>query len=206
MGIIGYVKKTDLSFVEGKPISPFASNLSFRVFAQNGLNLRSTPKESDGIANRITTVPFLENNLEFIGKAEGEEAVSHRGSTWIFCCYIKGETRANGYLYGGYLDMLPEIQKNTEELKVIDPPVFEEIVTKPEDNGFSKITSLSKEAQAIIISAVSLPALFIIYLLFKPTRLLAQGAKSEAKETKEAKEEKKPKKRRRKSDYYEYDD
>ena len=98
LGTRGYIKKSDVDFVAGTPQNPFANKISFRVFAQNGLNLRSSPKESEGIANRLTTIPFLETNLQYIGQIEGEEAISNRGNIWYYCNYYRFDETLTGYV------------------------------------------------------------------------------------------------------------
>ena len=201
LGTRGYVRKSDIEFVSGTPQNPFANKISFRIFAQNGLNLRSTPKESEGIANRLTTIPFLETNLQYIGMIEGEEAISNRGNIWYYCNYFRMDETLTGSVYAGYCDMLSTIPHNTEELAVIPEPSFEQLAVKDEvsDIGDGSLNNLSKRSQILIIVAVSLPALIILYLLFKPTKIVA-GLKS-----KKSPQPQKKKKRYR-GDYYEIDE
>ena len=199
LGTRGYIKKSDVDFVAGTPQTPFANKISFRVFAQNGLNLRSSPKESEGIANRLTTIPFLETNLQYIGQIEGEEAISNRGNIWYYCNYYRFDETLTGYVYAGYCDMLTNITQNTEQLPVIPEPSFEQTSVKNEtsDIGDGSLNKLSKRAQILIIVSVSLPALIILYLLFKPTKIVAN-----LKASKKSPDAKKKKKRYR-DDYYE---
>ena len=199
---VGFVKKSDIEFVSGTPVNPYADKVSFRVFAQNGLNLRSTPFESEGISNRITTIPFLETNLRYIGQIEGEEAISNRGNVWYYCNYYRLDEVLTGYVYAGYCDMLSSIPQNTEQLSVIEEPSFEKLVenqssTSDLDNTINK---LPQKTQIIIIIAVSLPALLILYLLFKPAKLIASS-----KATKKSSDTKKKRKRYH-DDYYEIED
>lgn len=202
LGTRGYIRKGDVEFVSGTPQTPFANKISFRVFAQNGLNLRSSPKESEGIANRLTTIPFLETNLQYIGMIEGEEAISNRGNIWYYCNYFRMDETLTGYVYAGYCDMLSSITQNTENLPVITEPSFEQLAVKDEvsDIGDGSLNNLSKRSQILIIVAVSLPALIILYLLFKPTKIVAG-----LKQSKKSPETKKKKKRYR-GDYYEIDE
>lgn len=201
LGTRGYVRKGDVEFVSGTPQTPFANKISFRIFAQNGLNLRSSPKESEGIANRLTTIPFLETNLQYIGMIEGEEAISNRGNIWYYCNYFRMDETLTGYVYAGYCDMLSSITQNTETLPVITEPSFEQLAVKDEvsDIGDGSLNNLSKRSQILIVVAVSLPALIILYLLFKPTKIVA------GQKTKKSPETKKKKKRYR-GDYYEIDE
>lgn len=201
LGTRGYVRRGDVEFVSGTPQTPYASKISFRVFAQNGLNLRSSPKESEGIANRITTIPFLETNLQYIGMIEGEEAISNRGNVWYYCNYYCMNETLTGYIYAGYCDMLSSITQNTETLPVISEPSFEQLTVKDEVSNIDDggISNLSKRSQILIIVAVSLPALIILYLLFKPTKIVAS---LKSKKSPDAKK----KKKRYRGDYYEIDE
>lgn len=201
LGTRGYVRRGDVEFVSGTPQTPYASKISFRVFAQNGLNLRSSPKESEGIANRITTIPFLETNLQYIGLIEGEEAISNRGNVWYYCNYYRMDETLTGYIYAGYCDMLSSITQNTETLPVISEPSFEQLTVKDETSNIDDggISNLSKRSQILIIVAVSLPALIILYLLFKPTKIVASLKSKKAPDTKK-------KKKRYRGDYYEIDE
>ncbi len=201
MNQVGYVRKSDIEFVKGIPTQPFANKLSFRVFAQNGLNLRTSPKESEGIANRVTTIPFLETNLQFIGQVDGEEAISNRGKTWYYCNYYRLDETLTGYVYGGYCDMLTTLTLNTEQLEVIDEPNFQQISVNSPSDVNEGINSLSQTSQIIIIVAVSLPALLILFLLFKPSKIVA-NLKSETKKSPGVKK----KKKRYHDDYYEIED
>lgn len=200
---IGYVKSSDVEFVSGTPTNPYADNVSFRVFAQNGLCLRATPIESEGISNRITIIPFLETNLQYIGSIEGEEAISNRGKNWYYCKYYRLDEVLTGYVYAGYCDMLTQISPNNEQLSIIPEPSFNNTSTEEISKkiGDGSIDELSKKSQIIIIVAVCIPALLIIYLLFKPTKIVA-STKSTSKKSSDAKK----KKKRYHDDYYEIED
>ncbi len=195
----GYVKKSEVKCVKGVPQTPFA-NASFRVFIPGGTALRSSPSQSEGL-NTIETLPFLETNLRYYGTIDGEEAISHKSSTWFYCKYIRNGSEVFGYVYGAFCDLLTTIPSNTELLEEIEEPDFTVPTQAPanqvEESGLS---SLPSTTQIIIIVAVCLPCVVIIYLLFKPTKITAR-ALEEA--------ESKPRKRKKKlrhQDYYEYDE
>ena len=81
-GIFGYVKKSEVSCIDKTPVTPYANNISFRIFTPSGANLRTSPNETNGISNLVTTIPFMCTNLEFYGQALGEEAISYKGNVW----------------------------------------------------------------------------------------------------------------------------
>lgn len=201
LGITGYVRKSDIQFVSGVPATPYAEKISFRVFAQNGLNLRSSPADSGGLTNRITTVAFLETNLQYIGNISGEESVIYRGDTWYFCKYVKNDETYFGYLYAGYCDMLSPITANTEVMETTSEPTFLQNVTTPtEQESSNTFGGLSTPLQTLIIVGVCLPALLIIYLLFKPSKIMAEKSRDTSSSPT------KKKRKRYRGDYYEYDD
>lgn len=191
----GYIKSENLIFISGTPNNPFPTNTNFRVFAPSGLHLRSSPQESQGPYNIITTIPFLETNLIYYGKIFGEEAISNKGDIWYYCKYITNEEEHYGFVYSIFCDMLKEIPPNTEQLDITDAPIFDEPLKETNINN-DKLSTLSRPAQIIIIALVCLPCLLIVYLLFKPTKIT----------TIESRKKKKKIKKLRKSDYYEFDD
>lgn len=194
----GYIKKSEIRFIKETPISPYADNLSFRVFAQHGLALRSSPYTSTSTINIITTIPFLETNLIYYGTRIGEESIIYKGNIWFYCKYKSGEQTLTGYVYSAYCDLLPTIKDNQEEVTYIDPPSFDikaEQTIAPQD----KLSEFETPAQVAIIVLVSLPCVLIAYFLFKPT-LVAQT------NPKRKKKKKGKIKKLKKSDYFELDD
>lgn len=196
--IIGYVKRNEVQCVKGTPTTPFVNNISFRIFIPGGIDLRSSPTQSEGL-NTIVTLQYLETNLKYYGSIDGEEAISYRSTEWYYCKYYKNGIAQSGYVYSAYCDLLTSIPTNTEILEYTDEPSFETINTSTNLNT-NDLSSLPSVTQIIIIIAVSLPCIFIIYLLFKPTKITAR-----VMEDAEVKSQKTKKKLKHK-DYYEYDD
>lgn len=191
---IGYVQKSDLTFIKGTPQNAYPTNISFRVFAPSGLNLRSSPVESEGPFNVITVIPYLENSLMYYGKTIGEEAIIHKGNLWYYAKYLPtgAETTPKGYLYSVFCDLLSVIPINSEQHETIDAPIFE---TSSPDVDNNLLASLPQYLQIIIILGVCLPCIIIIYFLFKPTKITIDTGK------------KKKKIRKLKgADYYEFDE
>ena len=189
----GYIKKSEVNPIVGTPQTPFANSISFRIFVPNGQELRSTPTSSTPF-NIITTVPFLETNLIYYGICNGEEMVPQKGNIWYYCKYISGSNIYFGYLYYAFCDTLPTIITNTESFEYFTGELFVEEVT-PTDIEPTNI-NISNELKIVIIVAICLPCFLIIYLLFKPTKLVIDnGKKSKSKIH-----------RLKKSEYYEFDD
>lgn len=173
LNAIGYVKKTDVQCVRGTPLNPYATNISFRVFAQNGINIRNTPQSSKGLSNTIGTIPYLESNITYYGKITGEEAIPFRGNTWYYCSYVKNGVETMGYVYSGYCDLLSTINLNLEVLEEIDKPEFTKqtsaIISDDDNEKGTILPGVSRTNEILIIVAVCIPGFIIIYLLFKPS-------------------------------------
>ncbi|MBR3790196.1 MAG: hypothetical protein IKK20_00115, partial [Clostridia bacterium] len=111
-----------------------------------------------------------------------------------YCKYINGDSSYFGFLYSEFCDKLSPIIPNTEIL-----PVFEgELFAKPTINQTNQSTNsaISNELKIFVIVAISLPCIFIVYLLFKPTKLVADDGKKSNKKIR----------RLKRSEFYELDD
>lgn len=202
--VYGYVKKTDVSCIDVVPQTPFAKDIGFRVFVPSGVNLRQSPNESYGAINLITSIPYLETNLVYYGTIQGEEAITYKGSTWFYCRYIKANQSYYGYVYSPLCDLLPSIPQNIENYEYVTPDFSDPVSTQTEPiNAINFGTPL----QIAIIAGVSLPCIFIVYLLFKPTKISMQTVSNNpTKNSRRTTSKKKKKiKRLKHSDYYELD-
>lgn len=195
----GYVKISEVQCVSGIPQNPFVNKASFRVFAPNGLELRSSPSQSDGL-NVITNINYLETNLQYYGKIDGEEAISYKGNEWYYCKYTKNGQEQKGYVYSVFCDLLTTISTNTEVLEYVSEPTFETKETGGQVETDTSISSLPSVTQILIIVAVCVPCILIIYLLFRPTKITARAYQNAAENAS------KKKKKSRKQDYYEYEE
>lgn len=192
----GYVLKTDLVFVKGTPQTPFPVNIGFTIWAFEGLHMRLSPSRKDGHFNIVATLNFMENNLTYYGKKNGEVAVPDKSEIWYYAKYTNPTTgiEVKGYLYSEFCYKLSVIALNTEVLEEVSEPAF--INPSNPDNSNSNFLNLSKELQIILVLGVSLPCLALIYFLFKPTRISLDVGKNKTKKLKKVKN----------SDYFEYED
>lgn len=185
-GVVGYVKRDQVSPMNGIPQTPFAQS-TFRVYDMNGLDMFSSPSYND--ENFVTTVPYLTDNLTYYGSITGQVAVPEKSGEWYYCSYSDGEKSFRGYLYSVFCDKLTKIEENSESFPLITDELF------PEPT--SSIGSLNPTAQVFIILAISLPCAFILYLLIRPTLSSKSGIKREKKGKF---------KRKGKCDYFEFDE
>lgn len=197
--IYGFVLKNEVSCIQGTPQKPYVTNATFRVFTPNGANLRSSPNQTLGTTNLITSIPFLETNLMYYGRCEGEEAISYKGNIWYYCKYVSQNQEYFGYIYSPLCDLLTNIVQNDEVFEYVTPNF-----SKPSDESPNKVDylSISNPWQIIIIVLVCLPCILIIYFLFKPTSI---ATKSITKQQKKKGKHKKKISKLKHSDYYELD-
>ena len=191
--VFGYVKKSEVLAVEGTPNHPFATNASFRIFSPSGLDLKSTPSNETPF-NRIVNVPYLCTDLVFYGQILGDEMIPDKSNTWYYCKYISGTSVYYGYLYSDLCDKLSTIPQNTEILPKFEGELFVPIL-EPEAAP-SPLSALNIEVKLLVIIAVCLPCLALIYLIFKPTKLVADNGTEKSKKIK----------RLKKSEFYELED
>ena len=197
--VYGFVLKSEVSCVQGTPAVPYVTNATFRVFTPNGANLRSSPYQTLGTTNLITSVPFLETNFMYYGVCEGEEAISYKGNIWYYCKYVFQNQELYGYIYSPLCDLVTNIVQNTEQFEYVTPNFS---TPNTDVAGESPYLTLSNPWQIIIIVLVCLPCLIIIYFLFKPTKIATQKVVKTS--TKKPKHKKKISKLKH-SDYYELD-
>lgn len=197
-GIYGYVLKSEVSCIDQTPLMPFVNNASFRVFTPSGANLRTSPNESLGASNLITSIPFMSTNLVFYGICKGEESISYKGNVWYYCKYIKENQEYMGYIYSPLCDLLTQFPQNTESFTYITPDFSykSDITTNSQENYLT----ISSPWQIVLIIVVSLPCIIIIYFLFKPTKIAMQKSRTSKKSKKQKKVS-----RLKRSDYYELD-
>ncbi len=178
--IDGYVKKEEVKVVEGTPKLSYPQP-SMSVYALDGLGLYKSPTLKSSAL--IETVPYLNTNLTYYGKIEGEN-VPGKTTLWYYCKFSSLTSSQEGYLYSLFCDC-DTIAPNTEVLNYLTtPPIF-----SPQGQDGS---GLSATAKTFIILSVSLPCAYVLYLLIKPTR---EALKTKAR---------RPRHRRR--DYFEFDE
>ena len=189
--LTGYVKQSDVTPIIGTPSSPYVNFASFRVYALEGIDMRSTPKKSP--LNTITHINYLEDRLVYYGPIEGDEYIPDRTTTWYYCKFITNESSQLGYIYSDFCDKLTNIPLNMEDFPLAEGDLFPSITPSIP----APSTELSGTAKTLIIVGVSLPCVVILYLLIKPTLISEKTNKKGAKT-------KRPKTRR--GDYFEFDE
>ena len=154
--ITGFVLKNEVSCINTVPTTPYVTNATFRVFTPSGANLRSSPNETIGATNLITTISFMDTNLVYYGNCEGEESISYKGNIWYYCKYIKQNQEFFGYVYSPLCDLLTTISQNTEQFEYVTPTFDKLEQTNQTQKDY---LSISSPLQVIIIVIISLHVL-----------------------------------------------
>lgn len=156
--LVGYVLKDEVFPVDETPENPFLEDFTFWVFSSDGRNVYSTPTSSN---STVTTTAELHEEIDYYGTISGEEMVSGRGTTWYYC-------KVNdmfGYLYEGLCDTSSTILENTEVVTHITNP-FED-----DESYLYNLVEMTSGLKILVLFLLIVPALFLIYLLFKPFKM-----------------------------------
>lgn len=157
---VGYVKKKEVSPMQGTPLKPFATSYNFRITSLSGLPLF---KQATFESQEITNIEFLEDDVYFYGNFQGQELFSNSTDIWYYCSYTANNKTEYGYVFSYYCDFINDVKQNDE--------YFEEIT----GNLTFKIDSatpsgMSDAIKAIIILAVIIPILIGIYFFITPNK------------------------------------
>lgn len=184
-----YVKKSSVVAMNGTPVTPYVNFAYFRVFALDGIDLRSSPHKLP--LNSLGKISYLEDRLVYYGSIEGDTLVPDKDSTWYYCKFVDENENKYGYIYSTFCDKLSNIPLNMEEFPIVEGQLF----PLPVESVPSPSSSLSGTAKTLIIVGVSLPCVVILYLLIKPTLMTDKSGKKVGK-----------KRKSKHGDYFEFDE
>ena len=172
--ILGFVKKSEVTPMNGTPKSPYATKYTCRITSMSGLSLMSEPSFD---SEKIENFDFLENKIYYYGKMQGQEFFPNSTDIWFYCKYSHDNSVKFGYIFSYYCDISSNIKENKE--------YFDEITEKLSFKSPSVNSSgLSDSIKAIIVLSVAIASLIVTYYI------LTKGKKSK-------------KRNNRKKDYYE---
>lgn len=155
--IVGFILKSQVMPVNETPEMPYLTNTTFYVFTTDGTTVMDSPT-SKGKA--LTTVEKYEE-ISYYGTILGEEKTMGRGNSWIF-----GKTKQGvmGYFYAGLCEMNSSIVPNNEIVTKATNPFSEN------DNDYLySLVDLTPSVKIALLLLVLLPAIFLLFLAFKPT-------------------------------------
>ena len=177
LGKTGFVKKSQVTLMNGTPQKPFAQ-ASFKIFVAN--YLFSSPYETSPIVTEISA----NETLVYYGTKTGQPLNSST-NVWYYSSITKNGQTYFGYVFEGITDYLSPIETNTERF-----PLYSEAISPP-----TEFIGLSKTTKIMLIISISLPSALILYFLIKPGRI-AQTPR----------QKKKQKSRTHHGDYFEFDE
>lgn len=186
LDLFGYVKKTEVTPMEGTPAQPYASQ-TFRAYDRSGLDVYAKPKIS---SESLGKLGFLQENIAMYGLCTGDELFPASTNQWIYCHYESSGQTIRGYAFKYYCDTIKYAPENLEYLPEITG-------TLDFGNNLPANGGLSDTVKAVIILAVSMPCLIVLYLLLSPSKRRQKG-KSEKSRA--------PAKIKRGKDYYEFNE
>lgn len=186
MDLFGYVKKTEVTPMEGTPVTPYATS-TFRAYDRSGLEVYSKPQENAEVVGKLG---FLQENIKMYGFTYGDELFPSSTNQWIYCFYESGGQTIRGYAFKYYCDEIKLAGEN--------PEYFPEITgTLDFGSDLPNGGGLSDTVKAIIILAVSMPCLIVLYLLLSPSKRRHKNKGEKVKS---------PARIKRGKDYYEFNE
>ena len=160
-GITGFIKKTDIKEVVNTPITPYPYNIKMSI--NSNCNLRSTPTTKSDTNNVISTIYTTSENITFIGRVVGEEAIDFGGNTWYYVCF-EGNY---GYIYNNYVKSITPIYQNTETF------TYATNLSNTIDNPIKDPPSL------IIMCILAIPLFAVLYILYLPKKRKPRSRKQQ---------------------------
>ena len=165
-GIIGYVQKKDIEFVEEVPLNPFLEDITFDIYSGSSVSLRTEPTTQNGIGTILTTLPASKKDLTYYGKITGEESIKGLGNIWYYCSYKTSDNKEIfGYIYSPQTLNLSPINENNENITTVSIKDYVPI---------NSLLYLNLSTKNLIILALALPSLVVIYLFIKPSKILKE--------------------------------
>ena len=162
----GFAKKNEVQLVNEIPQNPYPMQNTFSIKNNTSCYLRSTPKTTNVINNVLSIIPSATNNLTYLGKIIGEEAIDMQGSVW----YLTEYNNQIGYVYSYYTNsFLPE-QENTE------------ITTIKLSLQSTTLNPLTNTNNLLLITIILLPLIAILIMLYKPPKKPAVAKPSTSRE------------------------
>jgi len=179
----GFVKKDKAKLMSGTPTSPYAE-ATFQIYSS--FSLYESPSK-----NSVAKITLAEQtSLAYYGIKTGQQ-LSSKSNEWIFSSTSQNGQIFYGYVYTGIVDIMPNINQNTETFETISEDIFN-------NSSSSELSSMSTGTKIMLIISISIPSILILYFLIKPNRILQS--------TKTRKAVKKENKKIRHGDYFEFDE
>ena len=169
----GFVLSSAVSLCESEPTSKYHSASLVLFNDGHAVSVRSSPKHDE--ENLVASLPSF-SAVDYYGTVEGSTQVEALGNKWYYIRFDHGGEKKRGYVYSLYAEEAKIPENKTDWLPVVTEPITppetnEPEADEPETNESDAIentaTPLSPLREGIIIAALCIPAVLIIYILFK---------------------------------------
>ena len=149
--IKGYVEKENLIVVNEQIENPFLEDITFNITKDTYLY-----EEPLLNSNLIKTPLTSLKTPTYIGKIYSDEISDVSGNVWYFAKINNNGVEIKGYVHSSFTNNLTPITQNNS--------VSTEYIS---NNIESTLLNINQTTQIIIIFIISMPTLFILYLLLK---------------------------------------
>lgn len=154
----GYVKKTAASKVTYTPKSIYPADQVLKLNNDgSAVNVRSVPEAAAEYI--VGSIPASAGSFKFYNYTSGAQIVSTIDK-WYFVSFKSGDAVIRGYVYSAYVLVEKDIPENDTSAAAIIGPEGED---PPKEDDLLN----DKIMQAVVVIAIAVPAIFIVYLLFK---------------------------------------
>ncbi|MBQ7351602.1 MAG: hypothetical protein IJW59_01875 [Clostridia bacterium] len=150
--VTGFVKKADVKEISNTPLTPYPNNIKLTI--GNNCNLRSSPTTQSTTTNIVIPIYTNTENIEFIGRIFGEEAIDFGGNTW----YLIKHNNQYGYIYNKYVSSISPIYYNTENVSYTQEDI--QSIQNP----------ITHTPSIILIIILSIPIAITLFIFFLPQK------------------------------------
>lgn len=164
--LTGYVKKTAAQKVTYTPKSIYPSDQVLKLNNDGSpVNVRSVPEAAAEYI--VGSIPAAAGSFKFYNYTSGAQIVPSIDK-WYFISYKSGDAVIRGYVYSAYVLVEKDIPENDISAAIVQEPGGED----PPDGDDSLLND--KIMQVVVVIAIAIPAIFIVYLLFKKQKSARQ--------------------------------
>ncbi len=168
----GFVRRSDVARVYSAPATPYLTDIIFTPQKVANLVIRTRPSTQSDF---VGTIPYTASEVTYYGWVEGEKANPKLDNIWYFCRYTSPEQGSvTGYVYAPLTENLSPILSNDEVVDTTpSSPVAGEIEIAPE---------LKDESNLLFIAFLTIPAIFILILVFRSQNKRPKSLKNRLKD------------------------
>jgi|LGOV01.1.fsa_nt_gb hypothetical protein len=159
LDLLGFVKKVEVECVTEDIETPYLNSITFNSNIAEIVNIRSLPSTD---SETIYTLPANTNNVKYIGKISGQEAITSLGNIWYYCYYTALDIVYAGYVYAPLTSNLTSIIPNSVTATVTSINHF---------NSTNSFLSIKPNFRILLTFLTLIPIIFIVYLLFKKSEV-----------------------------------